>query len=207
MVTPTQHKIYQFIKDYMQRNGISPSLQEIANGIGIKSRSLISRYVHILNKKGHLTFSEDNGYRRIRIPESDDNTFLPLVGKIAAGSPIEAISQEGKIVFSDLLGGSNRYALQVKGDSMVDEGILDGDIVICEKAESAREGDIVVALIDNQEATLKRIQFMQEGKIALIPANVTHKPMIYPGKRVNIQGIFIGLLRLSPYPRSNKRSS
>lgn len=195
MVTPTQHKIYLYIKHYLSKHGYAPSLQEIAHGIGIKSRSLICRYVQALQQAGRLE-NIGEGYRRIRLIEQENKNSVPLLGKIAAGVPIEAIPQEEHLVITDLLVGPNRYALLVKGDSMVDEGILDGDIVICEKRDSASEGEIVVALIDNLEATLKRIHFTKDQKIALIPANNAYKRQIYNANRVSIQGVFIGLLRL-----------
>jgi repressor LexA len=197
MVTPTQHKIYHFIKQYLDKHDYAPSLQEIAHGIGIKSRSLISRYVHALEKTGLLELA-DEGHRKIRLISSNDDMALPLVGKIAAGLPIEAVTQHDHLVLKDLLVGEGRYALLVKGDSMINEGILDGDIVICEKREQAQEGEIVVALIDNQEATLKRIHFTDDGKITLIPANSSYTAQIYAAQRVNIQGVFVGLLRLPP---------
>ncbi len=197
MITPTQHKIYQFIKQYVDKYDYAPSLQEIAHGIGIKSRSLISRYVHALKKAGQLELA-DEGHRKIRLTSNNDDMALPLVGKIAAGLPIEAVAQHDHLVLKDLLVGEGRYALLVKGDSMVNEGILDGDIVICEKREQAQEGEIVVALIDNQEATLKRIHFNTDGMITLIPANSAYKAQIYAAPRVHIQGVFVGLLRLPP---------
>lgn len=197
MVTPTQHKIYEFIKQYVDKHDYAPSLQEIAHGIGIKSRSLISRYVHALEKSGHLALANE-GHRKIRLTSSNDDMALPLIGKIAAGLPIEAVAQQDHLILKDLLVGAGRYALMVKGDSMIDEGILDGDIVICEKRDHADEGEIVVALIDNQEATLKRIHFSADGKIKLIPANSAYNAQIYAAHQVNIQGVFIGLLRLPP---------
>lgn len=197
MVTPTQHKIYQFIKQFVDKHDYAPSLQEIAHGIGIKSRSLISRYVHALEKSGYLELAED-GHRKIRLASSNDEMTLPLVGKIAAGLPIEAVTQQDHLVLKDLLVGEGRYALMVKGDSMINEGILEGDIVICEKREQAHEGEIVVALIDNQEATLKRIHFSADGNITLKPANSAYQAQIYAAHRVYIQGVFVGLLRLPP---------
>lgn len=194
MVTPTQQKIIQFIQNYIRDNGLSPTLIEIAQGIGIRSKSLISRYVHALVEQGEIELGE-GGTRRIRVKQPANT--LKLIGRIAAGEPIEAITQEESIILTDLLGGEDRYALQVKGNSMIDEGILDGDIVVCEKRHSARNGDIVVALIDQNEATLKKFKHDKEkGVVTLIPANPTLKPMTYSARRVRIQGIFVGLLRL-----------
>lgn len=194
MVTPTQHKIYKFIQQFIHEQGYAPSLQEIAVGIGISasSKSLISRSVHALADAGMLRLSE--GRRNIEL--SQQAVALPLVGRIAAGAPIEAIPNHEMLDLSGLLSSNDHYVLEVRGDSMIEEGILDGDHVICKRQNTAVEGDIVVALIDNQEATLKRICFQTKDKITLLPANSALKPQVYPSHRVQIQGIFIGLLRL-----------
>lgn len=204
MVTPTQHKIYEFIKKYIDKHGYSPSLTEIAEGIGIggRSKSLISRYVHTLVKAGYLEL-ETGQYRQIRLKEAANKPALPLLGRIAAGRPIEALSANEQFNLIDLLENTDRqerYALQVKGDSMIDEGIWDGDIILCEPRVNAKNGEIVVALIDEQEATLKRIQVNNDGTITLWPANPNLQPMIYPADRVRVQGVFVGLLRLTRKP-------
>lgn len=198
MVTPTQHKILNFIKKYIAQKGYSPSLIEIAEGIGIRSKSLISRYVHALVDADLLEL-EPGQYRQIRLKESFNKPLLPLIGRIAAGRPIEALSSNEQLDVKELLQNKNqpeRYALQVKGDSMIDEGIWDGDIILCESRANAKNGDIVVALIDNQEATLKRIQYHPNRTITLWPANTALQPINYAADRIRIQGIFIGLLRL-----------
>lgn len=120
---------------------------------------------------------------------------IPMLGRIAAGHPIEAVEQTEKISVPDSMAGSKpRYALQVSGDSMIDEGIFDGDYVVIEQSAAADNGDIVVALIDQQETTLKRIE-QQPGKIILHPANATMSPMIYKADQIQIQGILRGLIR------------
>lgn len=196
MTTPAQYKIYQFVTQFIQEKGFAPSLHEIAIGIGISPRSLslVSRSLRALEEDGLLNMGK-KGYRKIQLKAASEAS-LPLVGRIAAGRPIEAIPQQETVDFAELFGGDNLYALEVKGDSMIDEGILDGDKVICKRQDNAREGDIVVALIDNQEATLKRISFKSVGKITLLPANVTLQPQVYASDRVQVQGIFVGLLRL-----------
>lgn len=120
---------------------------------------------------------------------------IPLLGKIAAGKPIEAISDEQEFDLSNLFTGKQLYALQVQGDSMIEEGILDGDKVICEQRDTANNGDIVVALIDQESATLKRFKSNQDGTITLIPANHTLTPVTYMAERVQIQGILLGVVR------------
>ena len=197
MVTPLQHKIYDFIQRYLGVHGYSPSLTEIARGIGIspKSISLISRGIHALEEAGWISFHK-KGYRNIQIMSDENDYALPLMGRIAAGVPIEAIENRQTVDLSTLLKGKGHFVLEVKGDSMVDEGILDGDFVICKQGKEVREGDIVVALIDAQDATLKRISYKIHGHITLIPANSTMKPKAYLPQRVQIQGVFVGLLRM-----------
>jgi repressor LexA len=201
MLTTTQQRIYDYIKNYLTKHGYAPTLVEIAQKIDVRSKSLISRYVHVLEQQGYIEYGK-KGHRNIALPKKTKNR-LPLLGRIAAGQPIEAIEQHEYIEFDHLLKGKNYYALQVKGDSMIDEGILDGDIVICEKRETAREGEIVVALIDQENATLKRIRYTK-NKVELIPANSSLTKMSYAPSRVQIQGVFIGLLRL-PHSASTKK--
>lgn len=196
MITPLQKKIYDYISSFISENDQSPSLVEIAQGIGIspKSISLISRSIHSLVSAGRLKLDK-KGYRKIQIAEPE-HTGLPLLGRIAAGVPIEAIEDKRDINFSALLGDGAHFALEVRGDSMIDAAILDGDLVICRHASTGKEGDIVVALIDNLEATLKRISYQVPGRITLVPANPTLKPKAYLPQRIQIQGVFVGLLRL-----------
>lgn len=196
-MSPLQHKIYEFIRSSISERGYSPTLEEIASGIGISSRSvsLISRCVHALVQAGKLTFYK-KGYRNIQIANSLDQFSLPLLGRIAAGSPIEAITDQRTLDLSSLLQDARHFVLQVKGDSMIEEGILDGDFIICQSTTTAAEGDIVVALINQADTTLKRLSYQIKDKITLIPANSTLKPRSYLPDRVQIQGIYIGLLRL-----------
>jgi repressor LexA len=197
MVTPIQQRIYEYIDDYTNKNGYSPSLTEVARGIGISpnSISLISRSIHALVTAGKLKFYK-KGYRNIQVADKREGLCLPLMGRIAAGTPIEAIEDRQTVDFSALLKGDDHFVLEVRGDSMVDEGIFDGDLVICRQAKQAREDDIVVALIDGQDATLKGISYKIRDHITLIPANPTLKPKAYLPHRVQIQGVFVGLLRI-----------
>jgi repressor LexA len=196
MVTPVQHKVYEFIRHYISEHGYSPSLAEVARGIGISpnSISLISRCIHALAAAGRLSF-QGSGYRNIRVVP-DDHCILPLIGRIAAGAPIEAIENKQAIDLDSLFSSHDHFILEVKGDSMKEEGILDGDLVICKSAHQANENEIVVALIDGQEATLKRLSYKPEHSITLIPANSSLQSTSYPRERVQIQGLFVGLLRL-----------
>lgn len=200
-MTPLQAKIYQFIQNYLDQHTYSPSLSEIAQGIGISptSVSLISRNIHALVNQGKLNFYK-KGYRNIQLGEKTGGKgikfCLPIKGRIAAGVPIEAIEDNRVLEIEQMLNRSEHFLLEVVGDSMIDEGIFDGDFIICKQASLAYEGDIVVALIDQQEATLKRVSYRIQDRITLIPANQHLKPKAYLPHRVQIQGIFIGLLRL-----------
>lgn len=195
-MTPIQYKIYQFIHDFIEKHGYAPLLKEVAIGVGIspKSKSFVSRCVHMLIDKGLLAMDGEGRPRNIKL--AGGGLSLPLVGRIAAGVPIEAIAQTETLDLGALLDAENHFVLEVKGDSMIDEGILDGDKIICKHQHAVQEGDIVVALIDSYEATLKRIYFKPEGNITLVPANTKLKPQVYLANRIHIQGIFIGLLRL-----------
>ncbi|CAM4455866.1 MAG: LexA repressor [Legionellaceae bacterium] len=132
-------------------------------------------------------------------PSSASNTSdytIPLLGKIAAGKPIEAIANNQNLDLCHMFAGKQTYALFVQGDSMIDEGIFDGDIVICEQSNVAKNDDIVVALIDQENATLKRFKNNYDGTVLLKPENLSMPPMIYQAERVQIQGILLGVIRL-----------
>lgn len=196
MLTLLEKRILNFIQAFIIKHGHSPTLIEIGEAVDINSKGTIHRYIQNLRNKNMLAQNE-RGWRGIRL--ADDAlihpTTLPLVGRIAAGQPIEAIQDHDEINLSDMFVGKDRYALQIKGDSMIDIGILDGDIVIIEPRNTAEFGDIVVALIDDQEATLKRFKKLKNGQIELSPENQTLSPMIYDATRVKIQGILVGQLR------------
>jgi repressor LexA len=196
-LTDNQRKVLDFIQGYVAVNEVSPKLQEIAEGIGITSRGVAHRYVQALIDAGFLE-TNSGRHRGIRLLQSEvkrSESVLPLLGKIAAGKPIEAIAGQDEIDLSGFF-GTNSYAIRVQGESMIEAGIMDGDIVVIEFRETANDGDIVVALIDEEEATLKRFKRSQQGKyIKLIPENSEMEPMIYEAERVRIQGILIGQLR------------
>lgn len=197
MLTDNQRTVLNFIQRYIASHGISPKLQEIAEGIGISSRGVAHRYVQALVDAGCL--ANDKGkHRGIRLLKENPNqqgNSLPLLGKIAAGKPIEAIPGEDEINLVDFF-GQNNFAVRVQGNSMIDAGILDGDIVVIEFRETANDGDIVVALIDEEETTLKRFKRSGQGRfIKLIPENAEMETMVYGANRVRIQGVLVGQLR------------
>lgn len=198
MLTPNQIEAFKFIQTYIKQYQHAPKLDEIAKGIGVRSRSLISRYVHAL-AAAELIYLVPGEYRNIRLKEQEPSApKVPLIGRIAAGKPIEAIPEHEVADVANLLTDNARfkpYALEVQGDSMKDEGIFDGDIILCEPCEVASNGDIVVALIDDTETTLKRIYYSHDT-ILLIPANVNLKPQSYEPHRVKVQGVYKGLVRM-----------
>lgn len=196
MVISFRENMYQFLSEYINQYDYSPSFAEITHAMGIspRSKSLITRSLRALEKDGKLVLIKEG--RRLLISLSTKQ--LPLLGRISAGAPIEAISECQFIDVNNLFPGSNRFALYVKGTSMIDEGILDGDIIICKKADIANEGDIVVALIDQHNTTLKRVSYKVKDMITLVPANTELKPRAYVPERIHIQGIYIGLVRTHP---------
>jgi repressor LexA len=196
MLSPKQHGTYHFIKDFILQHQYAPTMAEIAAGIGIKSRGVVHRYVQALAEAGLIRVIPGKR-RNIELVEDESGTELPLMGEIAAGRPIEAIRSHETIDIAYTLLGNDRYVLKVKGDSMIEDGIYDGDLIICEYAEYANNGETVVALVDDESATLKRFHRNADKTITLQPANVCMDPMIYAAGRVKIQGIMIGLLRLT----------
>ncbi len=196
MPTLLEKRILNFIHAFIIKHGHSPTLVEIGKAMDINSKGTIHRYVQNLRNK-NLLAPPERGWRGIRLTDDalSNSTTLPLVGRIAAGHPIEAIHDHGEINLSEMFVGKDRYALQIKGDSMIDIGILDGDIVIIEPQNTAQFGDIVVALIDDQEATLKRYKKLKDGTIELSPENQNLEPMIFDASRVKIQGLLVGQLR------------
>ncbi len=198
MPTPGQHKTLTFIRQFIARHEYSPTLTEIAAGLGLSSKGSLHKHVQALADAGYLRIVPGQ-HRGIQLaPQAEASLHsLPLLGRIAAGQPIEAIPGEDTLNLAEFLLGPDRFALRVVGDSMIEAGILDGDTVIIERRDTAENGDVVVALIDNGEATLKQLR--HRGKrIELIPANAAYQPLIFPADRVQIQGVLVGQLRTYP---------
>ena len=196
-LTDKQRLTLDFIERYIARHSISPKLQEIAEGIGIRSRGVAHRYVQALIDNNFIAMDSGRhrGIRLLKPNPHRTNSTLPLLGRIAAGKPIEAIPGEDQIDLQDFF-GHNNFAVRVQGDSMIEAGIMDGDTAIIEFRETANDGDIVVALIDETETTLKRFKRSHKGQyIKLIPANKDMEEMVYEASRVRIQGVLIGQLR------------
>jgi repressor LexA len=201
-LTPKQLRILQLIRDHRITRGYSPTMQELADELGI-SKVTVFEHVEALIKKGALV-REANKARSLSIaeesllPDEAQPLSFPLVGKIAAGYPIEKFPQTDQLSLEELFGPrvgqkAGTFALRVDGDSMQDEGILDGDYVIIERRETASNGERVVALLPNGETTLKTFFQEPDGRIRLQPANPAFDPIIV--KECNVQGIVIGVMR------------
>ena len=215
MLTSKQRELLLFIDQRLKSSGISPSFDEMREALELKSKSGVHRLISALEERGFIRRlpNRARALEVLKAPEvpqpaaaaraaprtmpvaANDSIDIPLHGRIAAGTPIEALQgTESFSVPAALLGPGEHYALEVSGDSMVDEGILDGDFALIRKAEVARDGEIVVALIDGEEATLKT--FRHEGNmVRLDPANRQYEPQRYEPGRVTIQGRLAGLIR------------
>lgn len=217
MLTPKQHELLTFIHERLADSGVSPSFEEMKDALALKSKSGVHRLISALEERGFIRRlpNRARALEIVKLPDqigssskspigkapdimpaaANDSIELPLHGRIAAGQPIEAIEgQDSLSVPAAFLGSGEHYALEVAGDSMVEEGILDGDYALIRKAQVAREGEIVVALVDQSEATLKT--YRREGQmIRLDPANRNYEPQRYSPEQVEIQGTLAGLLR------------
>ena len=214
MLTAKQCELLLFIDERLKESGISPSFDEMREALDLKSKSGVHRLISALEERGFIRRlpNRARALEVMKLPDTrpsamvtpirpvtpapaNDVMDIPLHGRIAAGTPIEALQgTENFSVPAALLGPGEHYALEVAGDSMVDEGILDGDFALIRKVNSAHDGEIVVALIDNEEATLKT--FRREGRmIRLDPANSRYEPQRYDESRVQIQGRLAGLIR------------
>jgi repressor LexA len=202
-ITRRQHEMYDFMSRFIAEHGYSPSYEEIRIAMDLNSLATVHKHVTNLEKKGLLT-RDYNRSRSIdlvppkgRLKQSmnvNTGLVLPLSGRIAAGQPIEAIETNETISLADFVRSKEVFVLEVRGNSMQDEAILDGDYVLVEKLKTAHNGDIVVAVVDRDDATLKR--FYREGdNVRLQPSNATMQPIIVPAGSVEIQGRVIGVLR------------
>lgn len=213
MLTSKQRELLVFIHQRLGETGVSPSFDEMREALDLKSKSGVHRLISALEERGFIRRlpNRARALEVVKLPESsapasisakpvvpaaaNDTIEIPLHGRIAAGTPIEALQgTEGFAVPAALLGPGEHYALEVSGDSMVEEGILDGDFALIRKVDTARDGEIVVALIDEEEATLKT--YRRDGAtIRLDPANSRYEPQSYDESRVRIQGRLTGLIR------------
>ena len=193
-LTPRQREIYSFIRSKIQGRGYGPTVREIGVQFDIKSPNGVMCHLKALQKKG-LIHREPNMSRAIQLldePAGMRPGGLKLVGRIAAGQPIEAVEQDEELGFSEWEGADDKFALRVSGDSMIEDHIADGDYVVIQRQEVARDGQIVAVRDDDGEATLKRL-FRERNRVRLEPANKSMKP-IYRD-RVNILGVLVGVVR------------
>ena len=196
-LTKRQKEIFDYVCSYLGREGYAPSLEEIGEEFGLSSVATVHKHVQNLVEKGLLRKAW-NRSRSIEIVDRSappESVEVPLLGLVAAGVPIEAISTPDRIcVPPEIVGSKECFALRVRGDSMVEDHILDGDVVVLESRQVPRDGETVVALIRREECTLKRL-YRDGGKIRLVPANERLQPMEFAAEDVEVQGVVIGLLR------------
>ena len=195
MLTDREREVYDFVRAYTHRHGVPPKLREIGAHLGVASRGTVHRYLRAIEEAGLMAITPDRARGVGLVNKVAASSVLPVLGRIAAGLPIEAIPDETEIDLSEFFMGPNRFVLRVDGESMIEAGILHGDMVIVESRSSARNGEIVVALIDNQEATLKTFLRNPDGSITLRPANRSMAPMRFAAERVAIQGVVVGQMR------------
>ncbi len=201
-ITKRQREIYDFISHFVQDKGYCPSFEEIGEGTGLSSLATVHKHVSNLERKGLLKRDYNRsrsidvlpvkGARR-KAPQSAPMS-LPLLGRIAAGRPVETLENPETISLEDITRSREVFVLEVRGDSMQDEHIVDGDYVMVEKTKGARDGDIVVALVDGTETTLKRL-YREGSKIRLQPSNMAMAPIIVAAEAVQVQGRVVGVLR------------
>ncbi len=197
-LTERQRDVLRFIEQRIENDGVAPTLQEIATAFGFRSTASAQKHVAHLERKGFL-LRQKHQKRGLELPgpssKQPEASDVPLFGVIAAGAPIESIPDEERIfVPADFLRSGDHYVLKVRGDSMIGDGVYDGDLVVVQRAREAPDGEMVVALV-NGEATLKRIYREGRQNIRLQPANPALPTMIVPAEEVQVQGVIVGLLR------------
>ena len=194
-LTRRQQEIYDYLQTNAGQFAHPPTYDELCHALGLSSRGSLHKHIQALIDAGLV--EPLAGRQGIRLVEWEQAAGgIPHLGAIAAGRPIEVIAQPEFLPVPDfLLSERPCYVLTVKGESMIEAGIMDGDLVVIEKRDTARNGEIVVALINNEEATLKRLQNNNDGSVTLIPENSAMQPMIYPAEQVQVQGILVSLLR------------
>lgn len=205
-LTKRQKDFLNFLSDFLEKRGYSPSYEEIAEGMNLASLATVHKHILALESKQYLKrgfnqsrsleiapkyYSEQRQHRGALEPAME----IPLLGRIAAGRPVESAAGQDTVNFGDFAGDPNTYALQVRGESMIEDHICDGDFVLVQKADTARDGDIVVALVNGSESTLKRFYRESNDQIRLQPANSSMAPIFVPGAAVAVQGKVLAVLR------------
>ncbi len=205
-LTRRQKEVMDYLSNFIDQNGYSPSYEEIASGLGLASLATVHKHIQALEAKQYLRRS----YNHSRSLEVGDRFYteegsrlqrrspmpvIPLLGRIAAGAPVEAIPNPETLHFSDFIGKDSTFALEVRGESMIEDHICSGDFVLAEKTDVVRNGDIVVALVDGTEATLKRYYLEPDGRVRLQPANAAMGPIFVNQANLQIQGRVLAVMR------------
>jgi repressor LexA len=202
-LTKRQKQVLDFIANFVDEQGYCPSYEEIARGLELASLATVHKHISVLEAKSYLK----RGFNQSRSLELAPKYLqeqrrtkpvvleIPLLGRIAAGAPVESVEQREVLNFADFAGDGNTFALEVRGQSMIDDHICDGDMILLERVTQARDGDIVVALVSGNETTLKRSYREGSDMVRLQPANAALKPIVVPARDVQIQGRLLAVLR------------
>lgn len=207
-LTPRQKQVLDFLVSFTEQQGFSPSYEEIAQGLNLASLATVHKHISALSTKGYLkrnynqsrsieVSADYKAAERERVKNSSRTAVVsvPLLGRIAAGVPVESVAGNESLSFSDFTAASGTFALEVRGDSMIEDHILSGDYVLVEKTQSVRDGEIVVALVEGTETTLKRFYREGDNTVRLQPANSAMAPIHVPVDRLEIQGRVLAVLR------------
>ena len=203
-LTKRQKEVLDYLVNFLNKHGYSPSFEEIARALKLTSLATVHKHITTLEKKGFLRrgYNQSRSIEVLQLPKPVREQVierhiveLPLLGRIAAGRPLEAVEEKETLSLGDFARGGNSFVLQVKGNSMVEDHILDGDFIVVEQTQVANPGEIVVALVGGEEATLKRFYRESGGKVRLQPANSEMLPIVVAAGDVKIQGRVIGVLR------------
>ena len=201
-LTRRQKEVLDFIAGFSDKRGYAPSYEEIAEALQLNSVATVFKHVSSLEQKGYLKRDYNRSrsveptarYQKEARAAQKRSMEIPLEGRIAAGAPVEAFSTRETVSFADFAGDKDTYALQVRGDSMIEDHICDGDYVLLERTSQARNGDVVVALVGGSETTLKRF-YREAGVVRLQPANAAMDPIVVPAADIQIQGRLLAVLR------------
>jgi repressor LexA len=206
-LTRRQKDLLDYLSNFIETKGYSPSYEEIASGMELTSLATVHKHIQSLESKGYLKrgfnqsrsleispkyLDERRSYSSSPLPPTLE---VPLLGRIAAGVPVESVASPETLAFQDFVGDSSTYALQVRGDSMIEDHICSGDFVLVEKVNQVRDGEIVVALVEGSETTLKRLYREANGMVRLQPANASMQPIMVPESNLDIQGRVLAVLR------------
>jgi repressor LexA len=203
-LTKRQKQVLDYLVGFLNKHGYAPSFDEIARALKLTSLATVHKHLSTLERKGFVRrgYNQSRSLEVLQLPKPIREQVLeryavelPLHGRIAAGRPLEAVEDKDTVSLSDFARGQNSYVLQVKGNSMQEDHILDGDYIVVEQTQVANQGEIVVALVGEDEATLKRFYREPGGKVRLQPANAQMEPIVVPASNVTVQGRVIGVLR------------